>query len=116
MGRASHGGTWDLFTYPGIRSDSDMFTFGYDFHPWPTPKPIAPGADILEYLGAVIRDSGLQEHIRYNHKITHAALAITTMTKATRWNLWVQRASQDRLSTHRSGILRRSSMLANMSL
>ena len=49
-GRAAMGGTWDLFRYPGIRSDSDMFTLGYSFRPWTDPKAIADGPAILDYV------------------------------------------------------------------
>ena len=50
------GGTWDLFRYPGIRSDSDMFTMGYSFRPWTKPKAISPGSDIRDYVEATARD------------------------------------------------------------
>jgi monooxygenase len=71
--RASHGGTWDLMKYPGIRSDSDMYTFGYNFFPWPKPISIATGGEILEYLDQAIDDSSIRDHIRFNHQITSAA-------------------------------------------
>lgn len=71
--RTSHGGTWDLMKYPGIRSDSDMYTFGYNFFPWPKPISIATGEEILEYLDQAIDDSGIRDHIRFSHKITSAA-------------------------------------------
>ena len=67
------GGTWDLFRYPGIRSDSDMLTMGYSFRPWTQPKAISPGADIREYISATARDCGIQPHIRFGHKILRAA-------------------------------------------
>ena len=66
------GGTWWTHTYPGIRSDSDLFTFGYRFKPWPGP-PIASGAEILEYLGEVIEDDELEPHICYRHRVVSAA-------------------------------------------
>ena len=53
------GGTWDLFRYPGIRSDSDMFTMGYSFRPWTKPKAISPGEDIREYIAATAREEGI---------------------------------------------------------
>jgi monooxygenase len=71
--RSSHGGTWDLMKYPGIRSDSDMYTFGYNFFPWPKSISIATGGEILEYLDQAIDDSGLRDNIRYDHKIDTAA-------------------------------------------
>ncbi len=67
----SFGGTWLMHKYPGIRSDSDLYTFGYRFKPW-SGKPIATGEEILNYMGEVIKDSGLDEHIRYKHKIMQA--------------------------------------------
>ncbi|MBU4435120.1 MAG: NAD(P)/FAD-dependent oxidoreductase [Alphaproteobacteria bacterium] len=66
------GGTWRSHTYPGIRSDSDLYTFGYRFKPWVGP-PIASAAEILKYMGEVIEDNGLARHIRYGHKITRAS-------------------------------------------
>ncbi len=66
--QASFGGTWHTHRYPGIRSDSDLYTFGYRFKPW-TSAPIATAAEILTYMGEVIRDSDLERHIRYGHKI-----------------------------------------------
>src|SRR3546814_720969 len=66
------GGTWRTHRYPGIRSDSDLYTFGYRFKPWSGP-PIAEGAAILAYLGEVIAENDLGPHIRYRHRILHAA-------------------------------------------
>jgi len=65
------GGTWRTHRYPGIRSDSDLYTFGYRFKPW-TGKPIATAAEIRDYLGEVIADNDLAEHIRYGHRILQA--------------------------------------------
>ncbi len=67
----SHGGTWLTHKYPGIRSDSDLYTFGYRFKPWIGP-PIASAEKILSYMGEVIEENGLAPHIRYKHKITSA--------------------------------------------
>ena len=58
-GRAALGGTWDLFRYPGIRSDSDMYTLGYAFRPWPGAKAIADGASILKYVQDTAREHGI---------------------------------------------------------
>ena len=66
------GGTWDLFRYPGIRSDSDMLTMGYSFRPWTNAKAISPGDDIREYITATARDEGIDRHIRFRHKIKRA--------------------------------------------
>ncbi len=67
----SFGGTWLTHRYPGIRSDSDLYTFGYRFKPWTGP-PIATAAEILHYMGEVIDENGLGSHIRYRHRITAA--------------------------------------------
>src|SRR6202158_2966113 len=69
--QASFGGTWLTHRYPGIRSDSDLHTFGYRFKPW-TSAPIATAAEILAYMGEVIAENDLTPHIRYNHKIISA--------------------------------------------
>jgi len=71
--RARIGGTWDLFRYPGIRSDSDMLTMGYSFRPWTSPKAISPGGDIRDYITATARDEGIDRHIRFGHRIQRAA-------------------------------------------
>ncbi len=67
------GGTWDLFRYPGIRSDSDMLTMGYSFRPWTSPKAISPGDAIRDYITDVARDEGIDRHIRFGHRIERAA-------------------------------------------
>ncbi len=67
------GGTWDLFRYPGIRSDSDMLTMGYSFRPWTRPKAISPGDDIRDYIAATARDAGIDRNIRFGHRILRAA-------------------------------------------
>ena len=67
------GGTWDLFRYPGVRSDSDMLTMGYSFRPWTSPKAISPGDDIRDYISATARDEGIDCHIRFRHRIERAA-------------------------------------------
>src|SRR6476646_3191282 len=70
--REASGGTWDLFRYPGIRSDSDMFTLGYRFRPWLGEKAIAEGASILAYVRDTAAENGIDEHIRYRHKVVRA--------------------------------------------
>src|ERR1700686_2430623 len=74
------GGTWWTHRYPGIRSDSDLHTFGYRFKPW-TSAPIATAAEIRNYMGEVIAENGLEPHIRYRHKISSASWSSRT-------NLW----------------------------
>ncbi|MBJ7329264.1 MAG: NAD(P)/FAD-dependent oxidoreductase [Solirubrobacteraceae bacterium] len=71
--RGASGGTWDLFRYPGIRSDSDMHTLGYTFRPWIAEKSIADGDSILDYVRDTARDHGVDAHIRYHHKVVSAA-------------------------------------------
>jgi monooxygenase len=70
--RADLGGTWDLFRYPGIRSDSDMHTLGYNFRPWTAAKSIADGPSILEYVRDTARDGGIDSRIRFNHRVIGA--------------------------------------------
>ncbi|MBI2243897.1 MAG: NAD(P)/FAD-dependent oxidoreductase [Nocardioides sp.] len=71
--REASGGTWDLFRYPGIRSDSDMFTFGFKWRPWPGDTALADGASILEYLRTVAREYAVDELIRYRHRVVSAS-------------------------------------------
>jgi monooxygenase len=71
-GRKNIGGTWDLFRYPGIRSDSDMYTFGFAFRPWTNAKTIAPRASIIEYLEDTIKDEGIDQHILFEHRVNKA--------------------------------------------
>lgn len=70
--RDAIGGTWDLFRYPGIRSDSDMFTLGYSFKPWPGEKAIADGDAILAYIEETATETGVRDHIRFHHRIIRA--------------------------------------------
>jgi monooxygenase len=70
--RDAIGGTWDLFRYPGIRSDSDMFTLGYSFRPWKEAKAIADGPSILTYIRETARDHGIEDRIRFNHRVVRA--------------------------------------------
>src|SRR5689334_17026316 len=63
--RADLGGTWDLFRYPGIRSDSDLHTFGYAFKPWTQEKAIADGPSILDYLRETAHENGIEDKIRF---------------------------------------------------
>jgi cation diffusion facilitator CzcD-associated flavoprotein CzcO len=90
----SFGGTWKTHTYPGIRSDSDLYTFGYRFKPWTGP-PIATADEILTYMGEVIDDNDLDRHIRYNHTIT----AATWSTDNRRWTLEVTRTDTGEQAT-----------------
>jgi len=67
------GGTWDLFRYPGVRSDSDMFTLGYRFRPWTEAKAIADGPAILSYVRATAAEAGIDKQVRFGHRVTRAA-------------------------------------------
>ena len=71
--RAQMGGTWDLFRYPGVRSDSDMLTLGYAFKPWVGTQTMADGASILSYIQDAAHETGVAAQIHYGHKVTHAA-------------------------------------------
>ncbi len=70
--RDAIGGTWDLFRYPGIRSDSDMYTLGYSFRPWKAARSIADGPSILEYVRDTARDYGVEAKIRFNHRVVRS--------------------------------------------
>ena len=72
-GRDAIGGTWDLFRYPGIRSDSDMYTLGYNFKPWEEAKAIADGPSIRKYIREAANEHGVERHIRFGHKVKAAA-------------------------------------------
>lgn len=72
-GRECIGGTWDLFRYPGVRSDSDMYTLGYSFRPWRHAKAIADGPSILQYVQDTARDHGIDQKIRFNHRVKRAS-------------------------------------------
>lgn len=87
-GRDASGGTWDLFRYPGIRSDSDMFTLGYEFKPWTHKKGIADGADIRNYIREASRENNVDPHIRYGHKVKAARWSSDNAT----WTLDVELA------------------------
>ncbi|BBM83422.1 flavin-containing monooxygenase [Candidatus Uabimicrobium amorphum] len=71
-GRGDMGGTWDLFRYPGIRSDSDMHTLGYNFKPWRAAKAIADGPDILSYIKETAKEHNVEAHIHFNHMVKTA--------------------------------------------
>ena len=85
--RAGMGGTWDLFTYPGIRSDSDMFTLGFSFRPWPEAKAIADGPAILKYIRETADEYGVDEHIRYEHRVVRASWS----SQDARWTVEAER-------------------------
>jgi monooxygenase len=86
--REASGGTWDLFRYPGIRSDSDLHTFAYAFRPWTGEKAIADGPDILRYLRETASEAGIDRHIRYGHRVVRASWS----TPDARWTVEAERA------------------------
>ncbi|GAB92000.1 flavin-containing monooxygenase [Gordonia rhizosphera] len=86
--RAAAGGTWDLFRFPGIRSDSDLYTFGYEFKPWREKDAIADAPLILNYLHETIDENGLADHIRYHHRVRAAAWS----SQEARWLVDIDRA------------------------
>ena len=79
-GREAIGGTWDLFRYPGIRSDSDMYTLGYSFKPWKAAKAIADGPSILNYVRETAREHDIERHIRFKHMVKRASWSTETAT------------------------------------
>ncbi|MFL9840862.1 NAD(P)/FAD-dependent oxidoreductase [Sphingomonas sp. ST-64] len=89
-GRERLGGTWDLFRYPGIRSDSDMYTLGYSFKPWTEAKAIADGPTILRYLDETAREYGIDRHIRHQHRVVAASWS----TPDARWTVTVERGAE----------------------
>ncbi|MCB1686388.1 MAG: NAD(P)/FAD-dependent oxidoreductase, partial [Pseudomonadales bacterium] len=80
------GGTWETHKYPGVRSDSDLYTFGYRFKPW-VGTPVASADEILKYMGEVIEDNGIDKHIRYGHRITRCSWSSSD-------NLWSVEATR----------------------
>jgi cation diffusion facilitator CzcD-associated flavoprotein CzcO len=93
--RAAIGGTWELFRYPGIRSDSDMFTLGYRFRPWTEPKAIADGPSILNYIHDTAREFDVNRLIRVNHRVVKANWDSATA----RWTVEVHRTNLDETVT-----------------
>lgn len=85
-GRGSIGGTWDLFRYPGIRSDSDMYTLGYSFKPWEQPKAIADGPSILNYVRETAKQYGIDRNIRFNHQVNNASWS----SPDARWRVYAE--------------------------
>lgn len=99
--RDSSGGTWDLFRYPGIRSDSDMYTLGYSFRPWKDAKAIADGPSILSYIREVARDHGIDARIRYGHRVAAAHWS----TPDARWSVEIEQGPDKRKTTITCGFL-----------
>ncbi|BCI55810.1 FAD-containing monooxygenase EthA [Mycolicibacterium litorale] len=93
--RENLGGTWDLFKYPGIRSDSDMYTLGFHFKPWVTDQGIADGGSIWNYLNEAATENGIDKHIRYGHKVVSADWSDAD----NRWELTIERGGE-RITLH----------------
>ena len=91
--RDAIGGTWDLFRYPGIRSDSDMYTLGYSFKPWTNPRAIADGESILAYLRETAAEYGIDRKICFGHTVKRASWS----SADARWTVEVERGSQQEL-------------------
>ncbi|MGH3772186.1 MAG: flavin-containing monooxygenase [Pseudonocardiaceae bacterium] len=85
--RGKIGGTWDLFRYPGVRSDSDMFTLSYSFRPWTAPEAIADGESICRYIRETAREHGVDQHIRFQHRVVRAEWS----SEHARWTVQAQR-------------------------
>ena len=100
-GRERLGGTWDLFRYPGVRSDSDMYTLGYSFKPWTQPKAIADGASILKYIQDTAREHDLERHIRYGLQVKRAEWS----TADAAWTVEAERAGTDEIVRLRCNFL-----------
>jgi cation diffusion facilitator CzcD-associated flavoprotein CzcO len=90
-GRDALGGTWDLFRYPGVRSDSDMSTYGFSFRPWQGERTVAEGAEILQYLRDTAAEHGIASSIRYGHRVVRAAWR----SEDARWTLHVECGGSD---------------------
>jgi len=99
--RESMGGTWDLFRYPGIRSDSDMHTLGYDFKPWRESKAIADGPSILKYIRETATEHDIEQHIRYAHRLVAAKWS----SEEAVWTLDVRRDGADEPALIRCNML-----------
>ncbi len=100
-GRGDIGGTWDLFRYPGLRSDSDMFTLGYPFRPWQEAKAIADGDSILRYIKDTATDAGIDQHIRFKQMVKSAAWS----SHDALWTVQVQHPESGALTTYRANFL-----------
>ncbi len=99
--REEIGGTWDLFRYPGIRSDSDMHTLGYRFRPWAEAKSIADGPSILRYVRQTAREAGIEPRIRFRHRVVAAEWS----SEEARWTVEAERLDDGERETLTCGFL-----------
>ncbi len=99
--RKSMGGTWDLFNYPGIRSDSDMYTFGYNFRPWTSPQTLADGPAIKQYVMDTARENGVDKKIHYGLKVTGAQWS----SQAQQWTIETLREEDGKTASYTTNFL-----------
>src|SRR5436305_3882663 len=100
-GRGAIGGTWDVFRFAGVRSDSDMFTVCYPFRPWTGSRMIVDGASIREYVEATARESGIVPRIRFNRRVTSAAWS----SRDARWTVEIERGDSGEMEQMTCGFL-----------
>jgi monooxygenase len=100
-GREAIGGTWDLFRYPGVRSDTDMYTLGYAFRPWTRKQSMADGAAILEYVRETAAEFGIDRHIRFQHRARSASWS----NEEGRWTVQIEVGPEANLITYTCGFL-----------
>src|ERR1044072_9405227 len=100
-GRGAMGGTWALFRYPGVRSDSDMYTLGYSFRPWRDAKAIADGPDILNYIRDTASEFGVDKKIRYGHRVRRASWS----SEDAAWTVEAEAGDEKRLVQFTCGFL-----------
>jgi len=100
-GRERMGGTWDLFRYPGIRSDSDMHTLGYDFKPWQAEKAIADGPAILDYIRETAAEYDIEDRVRYGHRVRQAAWS----SEEAAWTVEAERGDSGEIVSVRGNFL-----------
>ncbi|AXQ31119.1 NAD(P)/FAD-dependent oxidoreductase [Solimonas sp. K1W22B-7] len=99
--REAIGGTWDLFRYPGIRSDSDMSTFGFNFRPWREPRVLSDGASIKRYLTEAAEQNGVTQHIRFGRRVTRAEWS----SAKAQWTVTVYNTAIGAEETHTANFL-----------
>ncbi len=99
--RTAIGGTWDLFRYPGIRSDSDMYTFSYSFKPWKSKKTISDGQMILDYIKETAQEFDIEKHIRFSHKVVEAEWS----SKDAQWSIKSEVNNSKKVVTYTANFL-----------
>ena len=100
-GRQNMGGTWDLFQFPGIRSDSDMYTLGFSFRPYEGEKAIADGASILNYLKDTAAEYGMDKRIQFNHRV----VAANWSSEEARWKVQVKEMKSGNIKAYTCNFL-----------